>query len=47
MIVVFGGLPKGRVGGVASGSVNDYAQLWLGLGVGFGGALEYTHKNIL
>jgi hypothetical protein len=47
VIVVFGGLPEGRLGWVASGGVNDYAQLWLGLGVGFGGALGYTRKNIL
>ncbi len=37
MIVVFGGLPEGRLGGVASGGVNDYAQLWLAVGVGLVG----------
>ncbi len=26
-----------RLGWVASGGVNDYAQLWLGVGVGLGG----------
>ena len=31
-MVVFAGLPEGRLGGVASGSVNDYAQLWFLLG---------------
>jgi hypothetical protein len=36
VIVFFGGLPEGRLGGVASGGVNDYAQLWLGVGVGLG-----------
>jgi hypothetical protein len=32
LIVVFGGLPEVRLGEVASGGVNDYAQLWLVLG---------------
>jgi hypothetical protein len=27
VIVVFGGSPEGRLGGVASGCLNDYAQL--------------------
>jgi hypothetical protein len=44
VIVVFGGLPEGRLGGVASGGVNDYAQLWLGVGVGLGGAWGFTRK---
>jgi hypothetical protein len=39
LIVVFGGLPEGRLGGVASGGVNDYAQLWLGVGVGLRGRM--------
>jgi hypothetical protein len=36
LIVVFGGLPEGRLGGVASGGVDDYAQLWGVLLVGLG-----------
>ena len=31
VIVVFGGLPEGRLCRVASGGVNDYAQRWLAL----------------
>ena len=38
---------EGRLGGVASGGVNDYAQLWVGVGVGFGGALGFTRKGDL
>ena len=47
LIVVFGGLPEGRLGGVASGGVNDYAQLWLGVGVGLGRASGFTRKDVL
>jgi hypothetical protein len=47
VIVVFGGLPEGRLGWVASGVVNDYAQLWLGVEVGLGGALGFTRKSFL
>jgi hypothetical protein len=45
VIVVFGGLPVGRFGWVASGGLNDYAQLWLGFGVGFSGCIGvYTQR---
>jgi hypothetical protein len=45
LIVVFGGLPRGVWGGAASGGVNDYAQLWLGFGVGFSGCIGvYTQR---
>lgn len=44
LIVVFGELPEGRLGGVASGGVNDYAQFWLGFGVGLVDALGFTRK---
>ena len=48
VIVVFGGLPEGLLGGVASGGVNDYAQLWLVLGGGFGGRIGvYTQKRFV
>jgi hypothetical protein len=30
---------EGRLGGVASGGVNDYAQLWLAVGVGLRGRM--------
>ena len=33
----FGGSPEERLGEVASGGVNGYAQLWLGVGVGVDG----------
>jgi hypothetical protein len=36
-----------RLGGVASGGVNDYAQLWLGVGVGLGRASGFTRKDVL
>ncbi len=36
MIVVFGGLPGAAKEAWPLYSVNDYAQLWLGVGVGLG-----------
>jgi hypothetical protein len=47
VIVVFGGLPVGRLGGVASEGLNDYAQLWFCFGVGLGGLWGFTLKDVL
>ncbi len=43
----FWGFAGGRLGGVASGSVNDYAQLWLGVGVDLEGTRRFTRKVVL
>ena len=47
MIVVFGGLPEGRLGGVASEGVNDYAQLWGVFSVDLSGPWGFTRKGVL
>jgi hypothetical protein len=36
---------EGRLGGAASGGVNDYAQLWGVLWVGLGGGWGFTRKG--
>jgi hypothetical protein len=38
---------EGRLGGVASGGVNDYAQLWFCFEVGLGGLWGFTLKDVL
>ena len=40
-------LAEGRWGWVASGGVNDYAQLWFGVGVVFGVGWGFTRKGDL
>lgn len=45
-MVVFGGLPEGRLGEVVIGDVNDYAQLWVVLWVGLESLLRYAFISI-
>ena len=48
LIVVFGGLPSGVWAGWPGEGVNDYAQLWFGVGMGFSGCIGvYTQRQLV